>query len=406
MNRGMAIDLFELTDKNDIKFRANNPVRESVKTLIFKIKNENKLSWKDTAKRFGITYETLWDYMNRSTNIPLIFIKNISSYLNEEEKIKIQSNISELTYGRFSSFRKVTIPKMISLEMVKIAGAIISDGYLQEKTKLFNSGRYDQISRIVIRDQNEDAISLCCRWFNKTFNIDIKARKGKNHWYISFGNKIIFRYFSKIFNIPVGEKSSIVRVPEIVNRNTEFKKSFVQSVFLFEGGIDHRTGYAEIGSKSRELIYGLAGILTEFGLKPDFVSKYEDRNGWKLRIRNKSKLSKFLDMFCERGTMKYRQLKFHLKAGKKNLNKINSEIDVLFPRTRKNTINYRDVINSIQKLENSNIEPTFKNVKIELNREKTVVYEYLRKLETLGLLKSNKIGLIKVWGTNKGVQHA
>jgi len=292
------------------------------------------------------------------------------------------------------------------VELVKIAGAIITDGYLQEETKLFNSGRFGQTSKIVIRDQNEDAINLCCKWFNKAFNTDLRAKRGKNHWYISFGNKIIFRYFSKIFKIPTGEKSSVVCVPEIIMRSAESKKAFVKSIFLFEGGIDHRTGYAEVGSKSRELVYGIAEILTEFDVKPDFVSRNEDRNGWKLRIRNKNKLSKFLDLFCEKGTMKYKQLKFHLNIEKKNSNKINSEINMLFPRTRENTINYRDVINSIQKLENSNIEPTFKNVKIELNREKTVVYEYLRKLEMLGLLKTNKIGLIKIWNTNKEVQHA
>jgi hypothetical protein len=35
-------------------------------------------------------------------------------------------------------------------------------------------------------------------------------------------------------------------------------------------------------------------------------------------------------------------------------------IDLLFPKTRINTINYRDVINSIKKLENSNKESTLK----------------------------------------------
>jgi len=69
-------------------------------------------------------------------------------------------------------------------------------------------------------------------------------------------------------------------------------------------------------------------------------------------------------------------------------------------------VNYRDVINSIKRLENSNKEPTFKNIKIELNRGKTVVYEYLRKLEIKGLLKTNKTGLVKLWNTNKEVQHA
>lgn len=392
------IDLFELTDENDIKARSNDALRESLKSMITGIKDRENVSWKDSAELLGITYETLWDYMNRSQNIPLSFIKNVS---NPNERTGIQKNIQELVYGRFSSFRRVTVPKEISTEMVKIAGAIISDGYLQEEAKLFNSGRYGQTSRIVIRDQSRNAVNLCCQWFNKVFNLDLRPKEGKNHWYISFNNKIVFRYFSRIFKIPVGEKSSIVTVPKVVMKSSDLKRAFVQSVFLFDGGIDHRTGYAEIGLKSRELVYGIAEILSEFGVKPDFVSKSEDRNGWKLRIRDRSKLSRFLKLFCERETTKYRQLDFHLSIGKRTFKM--EEIDELFPRARRNTINFRDVVNSVQKLEKINIEPTFKNVKIEIKREKTVVYEYLRKLEMIGLLKTSRLGLNKTWRTNKEV---
>ena len=190
MPKTERINLFELTDKNDIKVRSNDNIRENIKFLITRIKNKNSLSWKETARLFGISYETLWDYCNRSENVPLIFLKNASERLDEKE------------------------------------------------------------------------------------------------------------------------------------------------------------------------------------------------------------------------TLKYEQLKFYVVNKNINANNIDKKIDVLFPKTRANIVNYRDVINSIKRLENSNKEPTFKNIKIELNRGKTVVYEYLRKLEIKGLLKTNKTGLVKLWNTNKEVQHA
>lgn len=404
----MKLDLFRLCDDDSIKVRANSELRKELKEVVLKIKNNKKASWKEVSELLKTDYMTLWDYLNRSMNVPLAFVKNVCEIaeLSENKISGIQSCIKKLVYGKFASFKKVKAVHELSEELAKIAGAVITDGYLHEEKRMFNSGRIGQMSKIVIRDQDKDAIQLCCDWFNNVFDTNIKPKEGKNHWYISFNNKIVFRYFSKIFNIPVGNKSRIVKIPEIIlNADSNIKKAFISSIFLFEGGIDHRTGYAELGSMSKELIYGFSDILKEFGLEADFISKTRDRNGWKIRIRNKDKLCKFLNLFCIEGTLKYEQLKFHLEEDKKDLNSLIHKLDLLFPKTHQNTLCFNDVILVLRKLQSNNIETSFRNIKKELKREKTVVYEYLRKLENFGALDSYRKGLIKIWRLNEDVNY-
>ena len=103
-------------------------------------------------------------------------------------------------------------------------------------------------------------------------------------------------------------------------------------------------------------------------------------------------------------TEKWWRLKEHLYGfdGKtKSLNKLITNLDENYPNTRKNTIKLSDIVKSINSLQSMSTETSFRKISESLNRSTTVIYEYLRKLEKLGILKTKKHGQRKYWFLSK-----
>ena len=52
----------------------------------------------------------------------------------------------------------------------------------------------------------------------------------------------------------------------IKNSNTNIKKAFLQGIFMFDGGVDYRTGYVNLISNSKKLIEEIIQILNQLKL--------------------------------------------------------------------------------------------------------------------------------------------
>ena len=403
--KNISLDVFELfsSDKDENITAVSNPaLRKSLKEILSNEKDKSKTSWKSLANSLDTDYLALWDYMNRSAGIPIGFLKKVCR---GEKEMKIsQNDIEFLAYGKMSGYKKIRVPKEISEDMVRIAGAIIADGYLSSKQTKFPNGKIAESTNIVIREGKKDAVELCCKWFNNVFGLSLKPKMGKNHWFISFRNKLVLRYFTNVFGIPVGKKSRIVEVPKIIFGNRSFEKEFLKSVFLFDGGVDQRTGYVDFCMMSGSLIKSMAKILTEFGVAPDFLSSQADRNGWKIRIRKKEKLRAFLEKFCIEGTTKHSKLNFHLNRQREDLNSSRNKLQELFSDTqRSSSTGFEKVIRAVENLENSGTETSLVEIQKAINKGKNVTYEYLKRLEDFGILKTERKLDYKIWRLNKNI---
>jgi hypothetical protein len=338
----------------------------------------------------GIGYIALWDILNRSPNIPMNILAQFCriARLGTEERFRLCGRIERLVYGRISGYRTAKAIHVLGPELATIAGGVVADGYLYRTRKVFPGGRYGETSRIVVRDQNVDAISLLCDWTNRAFGLNVHPQHGKNHWYLAFNNRIVFHYLNAVFGIPVGAKSRTVKVPAVIRGSPNLERAFIQGLFLFDGGIDHRTGYVDFCLMSRPLITTTSRMLKAHGIEPDFISSHKDRNGWKIRIRRRAKLKLFLRTFCIPGTGKYAQLASFIEPQQLT----EKELLGLFPRTRSGALGYADVLRAITELKRKGLLINAVNLSREIGRKKTVAYEYLRRLETLGLCKVNKYG--------------
>lgn len=403
----VRLDLFKLHDENDVgqgRIKAvNNPeLRLELKQMVSDIRNTHKVV--DICKFVGLPYYEFWRCLNRR-HIPLITIYKLAEFWSaacnkgvERKLVELEGKVSLLSHGAGNTYKTVKAPKTVTKNLCKICGAVVADGHLRHSK--YKNGMYDH--SIVVRDQFEDNLALLAAWLREEFDIITTPRflKDQNLWYIDFSNKIIFRYLNFIFKIPHGKKSDIVQMPEIISMcSPDYQRAFMTGVFMFDGGIDHRTGYFDLSTKSRQLQKDTENVLKIFGIEPDYIGKDIDKYSgvFELRIRKASKLMKLFELFVEPDTTKWRQLAAHVHGFDdfKTLSDAIAQLSTIYPRVR-DGITFWDVLDVFKK------HGALKAADLPrlLNRKKTLVYEFLNRLEKWNLLKSSREGLYKVWRIN------
>ncbi len=174
--------------------------------------------------------------------------------------------------ARHGPAKETRIPKKLTLEVCFLVGVILGDGHLKKDK-----------ARIVLELTNRPKLEKIARIFESTFAINkirittrIDKRKNRK---IRFGfninNTPIYQLFAKIFGIPLGKKSNIIKVPSIIKNSTlEMKKSFLLGVLITDGGKRH-TGYG-LSSASEEFRDNVAELLMKFNIncyKDQWVNK-------------------------------------------------------------------------------------------------------------------------------------
>lgn len=306
----IRLDLFKLIDENDkgqgvIKALNTQKLKKKLKILIEDIKEEKKQKIKDVAELLNLSYLDFYNKLfRRNCSLPLLKeliklwgkVTRKSSREIREKKIEIQEEIKILTYGAGNTYKSVKVVHFLSENLCKIVGALIADGHLTKLIKPSGSPSYV----ITIDDKYEDNLSRFCSWIREEFGVRLKPKycSKNNYWRIDFGNKIIYRYLEKLFEVPVGKKYEKLKVPPIIKKSSlNFKVSFLNSLFLFDGGIG-KSVYFNFSTKSLTLLKDIEKLLKEIGINPDLVKETLDSsNVFEVRIWKRKKLKKFIEIF-------------------------------------------------------------------------------------------------------------
>lgn len=377
-------------NKGSLKVVLNKELKNKINLSLVKLKKK-KIKLKCLADNLGIDYTTLWKNLNNNKFVPLIILKE----LEEGTHVPLQNYVTYIYSLR--SRHIIKIPKELNESLSKLIGCIIADGHL--RTRKSGRGKHYEL---IIREEYESNIDAAIRWFEDLFEISPQKSKKENYYTFYISNKVIHNYLTKIIGLPEGKKTQTVNTPpHILDSNILIKKAYLQGLFMFDGGVDYRTGYVNYISKSKKLVEEILILLKEISLEQDYYSLQPDRyERYKIRFRKKEKLKKCLILF-QKNTEKWWRLYEHLyglKGVTKDLKILIKSIDTYYPRVRYSAITFSDVIKAIGSLrEKANIL----NLSQKLNRNKTVVYEFLKKLERWEIVTSYRVGLKKYYKFNK-----
>lgn len=421
--REVRLDLFKLHDENDkglgrIRIEKNPQFLKNFNQLLEEIRSVTKMSNNSICKKLNCSLDLLFHYKN-DRKVPLgILIKlinlwkiSLSKTEEEYEKriVEIQDSILEVSHSSGRLLRKTKCPKGLSLNLCKLAGDIVADGNLQLTKNAFGCA-YE----VRIWDQYKDNLDNFCSLIYSEFGIkrepkfDIK----ENYWYAKYGNKVILRYFSKIFGIPIGDKSAIVKMPDIIKTSSiEHQIAFINGVIMFDGGIHFAQPRFSLGTKSKLLYNDIKRVLNALNLQPDYTNEkiIDYKDVFSIEIWNKGKLKIILKTFIEPNTIKWKQLNYLINGldfTPKNLDDAIAILSTIYPKARKSAITFKDVIKTLGNRGGT----TTKDMSKEFNVDPKVIFNYLKGLEEWNILTSvvrketspNKA--YKIWSINPNLK--
>lgn len=187
----------------------------------------------------------------------------IDKIKNSQTDLKLISENEEylLVKAKFGPSKITKIPLALNEELAFLVGAIIGDGHLKKSKFQITLECTDEYLLKFIQ-------KICRDLFERKFNINkVKKRKGKkSSKTIIIDSKAIHNLLNKVFEIPIGRKSSIVKIPEIIKHsNASIISSFIIGILLTEGG--KRRGGVGISTASKELWEGLIEIFQSIDIK-------------------------------------------------------------------------------------------------------------------------------------------
>ena len=161
--------------------------------------------------------------------------------------------------SRYGSKKIIRLPTIATKNMAFMAGLLIGDGHLSG----FRGGYMTYRIEIEITEIKYLKIFQKKMFQDFEFESEIKVRKRrsdrKETFKIKFYNKTIWELFNKTFEIPYGKKSETVKIPEIIKKNKNLHKDFIEGLFLADGGISNKS--IIFTSISKELSEGVSEIL-------------------------------------------------------------------------------------------------------------------------------------------------
>jgi len=170
------------------------------------------------------------------------------------------------------------IPNDMTEEIAECAGIIAGDGTIWKEK---NRGL-----RIRIRGNPKDEQEYYNNWvkplFERTFNIKVLSKHFSGGSYgIEINSSKIARFFSEVFELPIGKKATTIKFPKcLLEARKEVKLAFLRGLIDTDGyiyfntmpakswgGTRFKTLYVGLGLSSEAIIGQIKEILTEYSFK-------------------------------------------------------------------------------------------------------------------------------------------
>ena len=262
----------------------------------FNEKKDKVYSFNKESKKFEWEKAKLLRYpIMKEKLIKLIFLDGSEIVLTREHPLLC-------SYGKYEFWRRACdlkisdkivsptyVPEIMkkeeSLRIARLLGFILADGTINIRKGRFKDGRgylYNGTkARIRIFNQNDDVLNQAKKDFEKEFDVNVKRYKRND-----CNCEVVETKYQKIVNkfvklgVPIGYKSKIIRIPEIVFKSSnEFKSNFINALFCCDGYVPKTGRYLDYSSASKGFVYDLKLLLKHFNIESSVRKKISKLNG-------------------------------------------------------------------------------------------------------------------------------
>jgi type IV secretory pathway ATPase VirB11/archaellum biosynthesis ATPase/intein/homing endonuclease len=223
---------------------ANPSIKQLIASIISQTGNYRQV----LAQRYGVGSSYFYEIISRGNSIAFEILDRICVERNVDFSSFDEIAIVVYGGGTKNKAKAIKVPKEVDEDLGYLAGALISDGHL-----------------------SKDFVDFCC--YEEGFGEAVKERLlrkfGKFDSYyngkrIYLCNSFVPFFFNRVFGIPIGKKTTIVKVPEVIFKSDDkVIASFIRGLFDGDGichsGLSYKT-------YSKELAEGLTYLLARLGI--------------------------------------------------------------------------------------------------------------------------------------------
>jgi hypothetical protein len=225
--------------------------------------------------KFNISYSAIYGYKSGRKNISIQTMYQLTKIWkelcnkSEKEFLRKWDEIfnKKLFLSTHSKYQKTSLPRYISPKLSYLLGWICGDGNLQHE-----DGHYV----VKISEKSKEQLEVILKpLFREVFEVDppIFLRYGRGYA-IQIGSKSIYRFFTKVIKIKVGEIPSIIDDFDSIN-----KKYFLIGLFDAEGYVDAKylDSRVTITQSKKDFLEHVMMLFNEIGILftgPHFHKNY------------------------------------------------------------------------------------------------------------------------------------
>lgn len=236
----------------------------------------------ETRTGYGPSFSSIKAWINGAYNTPLIFLRCLLEYHaitagHDDEEGVLLPLLERMSSGSRTSWVCVKIPNTLTTDLAYFLGIIAGDGSLPN----VKDKRGNRIYEIKIESASMEFLTTCyCSLVLKLFEkrprlLKRTQQNGRVTWQAVIGAKPIFRMLTRLFDMPVGRKYEIVRMPILVkNSNPEIWASYIRGLFDTDGSVSGGSRIA-FYSRSRGLLEDVGYCLRKLTIGCEFYEYHK-----------------------------------------------------------------------------------------------------------------------------------
>jgi hypothetical protein len=232
----------------------------------------------------GVSNRSVYYWKCKQRPIPLKYLFDICK---EENINSINVKSIHVNGGNFICLPCIKNPKLFYL-----LGLILGDGCLSISKKSSNRRSF----HLQISFKSKHTAYKTKKLVKKLFQIESSVYLGDGCYNVCTFSKCLIILLNTKFDVPIGEKYDLLRVPYIVMRNRKVIPFFIKGLFDSDGNIyQHRGKPAiQLRQKSRSFLVGVKDLLLCVGIS--IGGPYYDKanNSWLLWSSKISSVDRFI----------------------------------------------------------------------------------------------------------------
>ena len=256
----------EFSYSNKVCVKTSQQIKELVNNEICMARGEDGAYRRQLSQKYNVNQSYFYEVINRGSSISFEILNKLCD--TQGYNFNDINDISIAVYGggTKNKSKAVKIPHKVDEELGYLAGAIISDGHLSRS--YLDISCYEESSREFVKAYLINKFGKCNSYYNG------------NRIYLC--NLFAPYLFNKVFGIPFGKKSSIVKVPEVIFKSgNEVVSSFIKGLFDGDGTCKSGLSYK---TYSKELAEGLTYLLTRLGIYSYLKTNKTPKNKFEYKV--------------------------------------------------------------------------------------------------------------------------